>query len=69
VQALLTDNIMSGYYSTEDGFFKPVCEQATQIFDDFISALYKQGKRVIRVLEVGAGMRPELVINNVETNV
>jgi hypothetical protein len=54
---------MNGYYSTEEGFFRPICEQATKIFDDDISSLYKQGKRVIKVLEVGTGMSMEFTAN------
>jgi hypothetical protein len=60
---------MNSYYSAEEGFFMSICKQAIKIFDDAISALYKQDKRVIKVLEVGAGMSMEYTAKHFEANV
>jgi Methyltransferase domain len=38
------------------GYFDPICELAVDVFQKTISAIAHHGKRVIRVLEVGAGM-------------
>jgi hypothetical protein len=38
------------------GRFGPICELAVEVFQKQISAIAQQGKRVIKVLEVGAGM-------------
>ena len=45
---------MTRLYSGEN-FLGPVCEAAAHHFNGTLDALYAQGKRVVRVLEVGAG--------------
>ena len=54
VQALFSDDILSKFYS-RDGFFGPICEAAAKTFDQTITAFVESGKKVLRVLEVGAG--------------
>jgi hypothetical protein len=45
---------MQKFYSS--GWFAPICELAVEVFQKQISAIAQQGKRVIKVLEVGAGV-------------
>jgi hypothetical protein len=45
---------MQNFYGS--GWFTPICELAVEVFQKQISAIARQGKRVIKVLEVGAGM-------------
>ena len=45
---------MNNFYS-EDGFFGPICEAATRSFDQTITTFVESGKKVLRVLEIGAG--------------
>jgi len=52
VQALFSDDIMQKFYTS--GYFGPICEQAVELFQKNISTIARHGKRVIRVLEVGA---------------
>ena len=54
VQALFSDDILNKFYGV-DGFFGPICEAATKSFDQTITAFARSGKKVLRVLEVGAG--------------
>lgn len=56
VQALFADDILNKFYG-EEGFFGPICEAATKSFDQTITAFAESGKKVLRVLEVGAGKR------------
>jgi len=39
----------------EEGLFGPICEAAAETFDQTITAFANSGKKVLRVLEVGAG--------------
>jgi len=54
VQALFSDDILNKFYGV-DGFFGPICEAATKSFEQIITAFAQSGKKVLRVLEVGAG--------------
>ena len=54
VQALFSDDILNKFYSG-DGFFGPICDAAAKTFDQTITAFSESGKKVLRVLEVGAG--------------
>lgn len=45
---------MNRFYS-KDGVFGPSCEAATKTFGETITAFANSGKRVLRILEVGAG--------------
>jgi hypothetical protein len=54
MQALFSDDIMDRFYNS--GFFSSICELAVDVFQKSISAISHHGKRVIRVLEVGAGI-------------
>jgi len=46
---------LNKFYSG-DGFFGPICEAAAKAFDQTITAFADSGKKVLRVLEVGAGI-------------
>lgn len=54
VQSLFSDDILNKFYG-KDGFFEPMCEAAAKTFDQTITAFADSGKKVLRVLEVGAG--------------
>lgn len=54
VRALFSDDILNKFYSG-DGLFGPVCEAAADAFDRTITAFVESGKKVLRVLEIGAG--------------
>ncbi|KAF9650882.1 hypothetical protein BDM02DRAFT_3185038 [Thelephora ganbajun] len=54
VQALFSDDILNKFYN-RDGFFGPICEAAAKTFDQTITTFVNSGKKVLRVLEVGAG--------------
>jgi hypothetical protein len=45
---------LSKFYSG-DGFLGPVCNAAAKTFDQTVTAFSDSGKKVLRVLEVGAG--------------
>lgn len=45
---------MNKFYGN-GGFFEPMCEAAAKTFDQTITAFADSGKKVLRVLEVGAG--------------
>ena len=45
---------MNRFYSRQ-ATFGPICEVATKAFDQTISTFAKSGKKVLRVLEIGAG--------------
>ena len=55
VRALFSDDILNKFYSSGDGLFGPICEAAANAFDRTITAFAESGKRVLRVLEIGAG--------------
>ncbi|KAJ7676078.1 hypothetical protein DFH06DRAFT_977335, partial [Mycena polygramma] len=54
VNALYSDDLMAKFYS-KDSQTSDVCIEATKAFGDVLSALNKAGKKVIKILEVGAG--------------
>jgi len=45
---------MNKFYS-KDGVMGPSCEAATKIFEETITAFANSGKKVLRILEIGAG--------------
>ena len=45
---------MNRFYSKE-ATFGPVCEVTAKVFDQTISTFANSGKKVLRVLEIGAG--------------
>ena len=53
MQALFADDVMTRYHGSF--LFEPVRARAAGIFDETITALAASGKRVLKVLEVGAG--------------
>lgn len=59
MQALFSDDIMNKFYGG-DGFFGPICEVAAKVFDQTVTAFANSGKKVLRVLEVGAGKHSSL---------
>ncbi|KIK61181.1 hypothetical protein GYMLUDRAFT_225393 [Collybiopsis luxurians FD-317 M1] len=54
VTALYSDGLMSEFYGPNN-LLKPVCEEAAAAFEVLISHYLQQGKKFLRVLEVGAG--------------
>ncbi|KAJ7505787.1 hypothetical protein B0H11DRAFT_1707695, partial [Mycena galericulata] len=54
VNALYSDDLMAKFYS-KDSQTSDVCIEATKAFADVLSTLRKAGKKVIKILEVGAG--------------
>ncbi|KAF7356480.1 Polyketide synthase [Mycena venus] len=54
VNVLYSDDLMAKFYS-KDSQTSDVCIEATKAFADVLSALSKAGKRVVKILEVGAG--------------
>lgn len=61
MQALFADDVMTQFYG--DRLFGETCSRAASTFDETITALAVSGKRVLRVLEVGAGtVSPQVTI-------
>lgn len=45
---------MSHFYN-RNNLHKTICEEASGVFDDTLTALRQGGKRSLKILEVGAG--------------
>lgn len=55
VSALYADDLMSRYYVEHNRLTK-ACEEMAQQLDKILNSLHTAGKRVVRILEIGAGL-------------
>lgn len=56
-EALFSDDIMNRFNKSQPHYVA-VVEQLTKTFDEIVSSIAKQGKNVLKVLDVGGGKPP-----------